>query len=76
MSDTLVSDAKRHLYLHDLDAETLRYLAEALEREAMACHAMEEQSARKKMRHVHSSLLRLWAERFRTDANRLEDDNG
>ena len=71
----LVSEAKRGLYLHDLDAETLRYLADAMEEHAIAVRKEEAASGAKKMRHAHSSLLRLWAERFRTDAYRLEDDN-
>ena len=75
MSDTLASEVKGHLYLHDLDAETLRYLADALEEHAIAVRKEEAASGRKKMPHAHSSMLALWAERFRTDANRLEDAN-
>lgn len=75
MADTIVSEAKRQLYLHDLDAETLRYLADALEEHAIAVRIEEAASSGKKMRHAHSGMLALWAERFRTDANRLEDDN-
>lgn len=73
MSDNLVSEAKRRLYLHDLDAETLRYLGDALDQHADTCHAAECESPANKMTHAHSTMLRLWAERFRTDANRLED---
>ena len=44
MSDNLVSEAKRRLYLHDLDAETLRYLGDALDQHADTCHAAECES--------------------------------
>ena len=76
MSDTLVSEVKSRLYLHGLDAETLRYLGDALDQHADTCHAAECETPAKKMTHAHSSMLRLWAERFWTDANRLEDADG
>ena len=71
-----VSEAKRNLYLHDLDAETLRWLGESLEMYANILRVEEEEGGQKKMRHAGSALLRLWADRFRTDANRLEDSDG
>lgn len=76
MSDLLVADVKAHLYLHDLDAETLRWLGDSLEEYATAVRAEEEASGQKKMGHAHSAMLRLWADRFRTDANRMEETNG
>lgn len=72
----LVSEAKRNLYLHDLDAETLRWLGDSLEEYADILREQEKDSGQKKLRHAGSALLRLWADRFRTDANRLEDNDG
>jgi hypothetical protein len=76
VGESLVAESKHRLYLHDLDAETLRYLAEALHEHAFAVRAEEQAGEQKKMRHAHSGMLFLWAERFRTDANRLEDSDG
>ena len=77
MTDTvLVSEAKRNLYLHDLDAETLRWLGDSLDEHADICRVWEKSHGPCKMRHAGSALLRLWADRFRTDANRLEDSDG
>jgi len=73
MADALlVSDAKQNLCLHDLDAETLRWLGDSLEEYADICRVWEKNNGTKKLRHAGSALLRLWADRFRTDANRLE----
>ena len=71
--DKLVSAATRGLYLHDLDAETLRWLGDSLEEYADICRVWEKNNGTAKLRHDGSALLRLWADRFRTDANRLED---
>lgn len=77
MEDSLlVSDANRALYLHDLDAETLRFLGDSLEEYADIARVEETARGTAKLRHARSALLRLWADRFRTDANRLEDTNG
>lgn len=74
MADPLLaSDANRVLYLHDLDAETLRWLGDSLEEYADICRVWEKNHGSQKLRHAGSALLRLWADRFRTDANRLED---
>lgn len=72
----LVSEAKRGLYLHDLDAETLRWLGDSLQEYADICRVWEKSHGQAKMRHANSAFLRLMADRFRTDANRLEDDHG
>ena len=71
--DKLVSAATQGLYLHDLDAETLRWLGDSLEEYADICRVWENNNGTAKLRHAGSALLRLWADRFRTDANRLED---
>lgn len=75
MADTMVSEAKGRLYLHDLDAETLRWLGDALDEHADAVRAEEQAGGARKMTHAASAMLRLWADRFRTDANRLEDSD-
>lgn len=73
MADTLVSDVDRRLYIHDLDAETLRWISDELKEHADSVRQWEEEYGPRKMRHARSSLLRVWAERFGTDANRMED---
>ena len=74
--DKLVSAATQGLYLHDLDAETLRWLGDSLEEYADICRVWEKNNGPTKLRHAGSALLRLWADRFRTDANRLEVSDG
>lgn len=64
---------EKTLYSQDLDAETLRWLADELGEHAESVRQWELYGPRK-MRHARSSLLRVWAERFATDANKLEDE--
>jgi len=65
---------EKTLYSQDLDAETLRWLADELKEHADSVRQWEEEYGPRKMRHARSSLLRVWAERFGTDANKLEDE--
>ena len=74
--DKLVSAVTQGLCLHDLDAETLRWLGDSLEEYADICRVWEKTNGTKKLRHAGSALLRLWADRFRTDASRLEVSDG
>jgi len=69
-------DTTQARYVTGIDNETLRFLAEALDDQADVRHAWEAEHGPKKMRHASSALLRLWADRFRTEANRLEDSDG
>jgi hypothetical protein len=66
-------DTTQARYVTGIDSATLRFLAEALDDQANVRHAWEAENGPKKMRHAGSALLRLWADRFQTEANRLED---
>ena len=65
---------EKTLYSQDLDAETLRWLADELKEHAESVRQWEEEYGPRKMRHASSALLRMWADRFDTDANKLEDE--
>lgn len=69
----LVSDVRLGLYLHDIDADTLRLLGDMLTEYADIRRVWESGDTQKEMRFAGSEYLRLWGGRFRTDANRLED---
>ena len=60
--------------VYDIDVDTLRFLADNLREHADNLRAWEEECGPRKMRHASSALLRVWADRFDTDANKLEDE--
>jgi hypothetical protein len=75
MSDAV---AQKQPGVYSFDADTLRFLADALEEAAEVADKRDQetaiQSARKpKMLFATGALLREYVRQFRTDANTLED---